>query len=83
MNDIHYQTVLGIYYDDLFAVDEKDLRSSACLILGDTLQQSRPVEPSAPMQALHLPADTPVFEIYLNEPQTTPTELLVDIYLPI
>jgi DNA gyrase inhibitor GyrI len=30
------------------------------------------------------PADAPVFEIYLNEPQATPpTELLVDIYLPI
>lgn len=112
-NNIAYQTVLGIYYDDPFAIAEKELRSSACLIL------ENPVEPPAPMQALHLPAmrcavlrhrgpyadmrlaymwlygqwlpqagvepaDAPVFEIYLNEPQTTPpTELLVDIYLPI
>jgi AraC family transcriptional regulator len=112
-HDIHYQTVLGIYYDDPFAVPEKDLRSSACLIL------ENPVEPPAPMQALRLPAmrcavlrhrgpyadmrlaymwlygqwlpnaevevaDVPVFEIYLNHPKdTAPTELLVDIYLPI
>jgi AraC family transcriptional regulator len=112
-NNIRYQSVLGIYYDDPFAVPEKDLRSSACLIL------ENPVEPPVPMQALNLPAmscavlrhrgpyadmrlaymwlygqwlpnagvepaDAPVFEIYLNQPQdTAPTELLVDIYLPI
>ncbi len=112
-HDVDYQAVLGIYYDDPFAVEEKDLRSSACLIL------ENPVEPTAPIQTLHLPpmrcavlrhrgpyadmrlaymwlygqwlpnagvevADAPVFEIYLNEPQTTPpTELVVDIYLPI
>jgi AraC family transcriptional regulator len=112
-NNLQYQSVLGIYYDDPFAVAEKDLRSSACLILESV------VEPPAPMQVLHLPAmrcavlrhrgpyadmrlaymwlygqwlpqagvepaDAPVFEIYLNQPQdTAPTELLVDIYLPI
>jgi AraC family transcriptional regulator len=112
-HDIDYQAVLGIYYDDPFAVAEKDLRSSACLILGNQ------VNPPEPMQALHLPAmrcavlrhrgpyadmrlaymwlygqwlpnagvepaDAPVFEIYLNQPQdTAPTGLLVDIYLPV
>jgi AraC family transcriptional regulator len=112
-HDLNYKIVLGLYYDDPSAVTEKDLRSSACLIF------ENPVEPPAPMQALHLPAmrcavlrhrgpyadmrlaymwlygqwlpqagvepaDAPVFEVYLNEPQTTPpTELLVDIYLPI
>jgi AraC family transcriptional regulator len=112
-HDIQYKSVLGIYYDDPFAVVEKELRSSACLVFEEGL------EPPAPMQPLHMPkmrcavlrhrgpyadmrlaymwlygqwlpqagvemADAPVFEIYLNEPRDTPpTELLVDIYLPI
>lgn len=104
---------IGIYYDDPEVVPENELRSRACVIVGEDFKPEAPLQeeevaagsyavltykgPYSDMlaaynwfygewltQSGHEAGDAPVFEEYLNDPRnTSPAELLTDIYLPL